>query len=51
MSGTLEFIIKKLYPKRCEKHTKENTNTVFGSSLRFLLIDTFTLAKQAQVRK
>jgi hypothetical protein len=46
MSGTLEFIIKNLYPMLWKAYPMKIQSTVFGLNLLFLLIDTFTLAKQ-----
>ena len=51
MSSTPEFIIKNLYPMMWKACPRKIQSIVFGPNLRFLLIDTFTLAKQPQVHK
>jgi hypothetical protein len=51
MPGTREFIIKNLYPILWKAYPRKTESTVFCPNLRFLLIDTFTLTKQPQVRK
>jgi hypothetical protein len=51
MSGTLEFIIKNIYPMLWKAYPGKAQSTVFGPNLRFLLIGIFTLAKQPQMRK
>jgi hypothetical protein len=51
MSDTPEFIIKNLYPMLLKAYPRKTQSTIFGPNLRFLLIGTFTLAKQPEVSK